>query len=259
MQLQYHNFLVKNFADTVDYTLEKKIEYKIAVGSIACSLLLHLLCVVIAIIIFKLTDKDLVQSGYVVVNTLKGTYLKQQNNKEVVRVDHATDDNLKSGEKTESQENNSPTSYFSNIESAGLDSTNLEQVYKEHTLNVRLKYPVGWIYIDQQRKSKLDGITFWSTDNSFDPPPYIHIEVVDKYMFNPTRYKFTHKFKTFEGFYNEPEEMETQITQQIYIKTNDEKDFIIKLIMNGRENFKKFQPIFFAMVDSFQFGNSFLF
>jgi hypothetical protein len=150
-------------------------------------------------------------------------------------------------------------SYFSKIEQVGFDSTNLEHIYKEPTLNVRIKYPAGWTYVDQQVSNKLDGITFWSINNSFNPPPYVNIEVVDKYLFNPAKYKYKYKFKNFEGYYNEPEEMEGQVSQLIYVRTNDDEDFIIKLIVNGKENFNRFQPVFFGMINSFRFGSSLFF
>ncbi len=42
------------------------------------------------------------------------------------------------------------------------DTTSLQQIYSESTLNVTIKYPVGWTFIDQNLDKKLDGVTFWS-------------------------------------------------------------------------------------------------
>jgi hypothetical protein len=149
-----------------------------------------------------------------------------------------------------------PAGGYYNMNSGGFDSTGLGQVYQEPTLKVRLNYPSGWIYLDQQRKRKLDGITFWASLGDYYPPPYIHVEVVEKYVFNPDQYKYKYDFDLFTGYYNDPEEMENQVSQTIYIRTSDDEDYSIKLIMQGREAFKEFQPVFFAMVKSFRFGNS---
>ena len=58
-----------------------------------------------------------------------------------------------------------------------VDTTLLEQLYSEQTLNVRVKYPAGWKFIDQNNNGKLDGVTFWAAAVNYNPPPYIHLEV----------------------------------------------------------------------------------
>ncbi|MGE5352984.1 MAG: hypothetical protein ACM3P0_12945 [Acidobacteriota bacterium] len=145
---------------------------------------------------------------------------------------------------------------YYNMNSGGFDSTGLSQMYQESTLKVRMKYPSGWIYMDQQRRKKLDGITFWASMGSYNPPPYIHVEVVEKYIFNPDQYRYKYDFGRFTGYYNDPKELEGQISQTIYIRTGDDEDYSIKLIMQGQEAFRQFQPVFFAMVRSFRFGDS---
>jgi len=70
------------------------------------------------------------------------------------------------------------------------DTTQLDQLYKESTLNVSVKYPKGWTFIDQRKRKKLDGVTFWAADGVNDPPPYIHLEVVEKYLFNEKKFRF---------------------------------------------------------------------
>ncbi|MCU7490648.1 MAG: hypothetical protein ACM3UR_06815 [Bacteroidota bacterium] len=145
---------------------------------------------------------------------------------------------------------------YYNMNSGGFDSTGLSQMYQEPTLKVSMKYPSGWVYMDQQRRRKLDGITFWASIGSYNPPPYIHVEVVEKYIFNPDQYRYKYDFGRFSGYYNDPEELEGQVSQTIYIRTGDDEDYSIKLIMQGHEAFRQFQPVFFAMVRSFRFGNS---
>lgn len=137
------------------------------------------------------------------------------------------------------------------------DTTDLEQIYSENTLNVSIKYPKGWTYIDQTNKNKLDGVTFWSIEGIYNPPPYIHLEVVEKYLFSSNRYKYKVKQQNCEWYFNEPEKLENYISQEIYIRTEDDEDFLIKLIMVGEEQFYQFQPKFFAIVKSFDFGKNF--
>lgn len=147
-------------------------------------------------------------------------------------------------------------SVYYDISKTDADTSGLEQVYSESTLNVRLKYPRGWTFIDQNVKKKLDGITFWMTDGVYSPPPYVHLEVKEKYLFNESRFKFSFEMDGSTAYYNDPEELEKQVSQIIYIRTESDEDFSLKLIMTGRDDFKKFQPVFFGMIKSFKFGKS---
>jgi hypothetical protein len=229
---------------------------------------LHLLIFVAVALLFTLFESGTSSPGYYVEYTgIKGNFNNipggQPQVKENPAVPNPTDPKGETGKKAERTERNIHTKNenitsngYANVTTTGFDSTNLSQIYKESTLNVTLKYPTGWVYMDQQKKNKLDGITFWSAAGDYNPPPYIHVEVVDKYMFIPDQYKYKYNFKDFEGYYNDPVELENQVTQVIYLKTNDDEDFIIKLIMNGRDQFNKFQPVFFSMVNSFKFGSS---
>lgn len=140
---------------------------------------------------------------------------------------------------------------------ANADTTFLTQYYSETSLNVKLKFPVGWTYIDQNVKKKLDGVTFYGDPQIFSPPPYVHLEVVEKYLFNPSRYTEKAKNFNYEYYYNVPEELEGTFSQIIYIKTEIKEDFIIKLIVKGKEPFYRFLPSFWGIVQSFDFGSSF--
>jgi hypothetical protein len=146
---------------------------------------------------------------------------------------------------------------LSGLEGASEDTTLLSQVYSEPTLNVRLRYPSGWVFLDQNKKDKLDGITFWASMSNFNPPPYIHLEVRDKYLFNPRRFTDSLLINDNMAYFNEPEEIEGQVSQIIYIRTESQEDFSIKLMVEGMENFKSFQPVFFSLIKSFRFGDSF--
>lgn len=137
------------------------------------------------------------------------------------------------------------------------DTTNLDQIYAEETLNLSIKYPRGWTYIDQNRKNKLDGVTFWSLEGIYNPPPYIHLEVVEKYLFNPNRYKYKARQFNCEWYFNDPVNIEGQISQEIYVRTDSKEDFVVKLIMKGEEQFKSFQSKFFAIVKSLSWSSRF--
>jgi len=138
------------------------------------------------------------------------------------------------------------------------DTTNLDQVYSESTLNLSIKYPRGWTYIDQNNKNKLDGVSFWSVEGIYNPPPYVHLEVVEKYLFNPNKFKYKVKQSNCEWYFNEPINLGDHISQEIYVRTEIDEDFIVKLIIIGEEQFRSFQPKFFAMLKSLRFGNRYL-
>ena len=136
------------------------------------------------------------------------------------------------------------------------DTTNLDQIYSESSLNVKIKYPKGWTFLDQSKNKKLEGVTFWVNDGSINPPPYLYLEVVDKDMFIEQRFKYKTEFKKYLAYYNDPEEMQGYITRVIYIRTEDDEDFKLKLMMKGKNEFESFEPKFWAILKSFDFGTS---
>lgn len=147
-------------------------------------------------------------------------------------------------------------SKFINFSELSADTTELDQLYKESTLNVSIKYPKGWTFVDQSKSKKLDGVTFWAVDGINNPPPYIHLEVVEKYLFNEKKFRYKMELKNCVAYYNDPNELSGQISQTVYLRTDSDEDFSIKLIMKGSEAFKSFQPKFFAVLKSFKFGAS---
>lgn len=138
------------------------------------------------------------------------------------------------------------------------DTTNLDQLYKENTLNVSIKYPKGWTFVDQNVKNKLDGVTFWASDGPYNPPPYIHLEVREKYYFNEQKYLYQIEFDDYIAYYNDPEIIENYYIQNVYLRTETSQDFNIKLMIVGKEAFDSFQSKFFGMIKTFNFGSSFL-
>jgi len=219
----------------------------------AASLGIHLLLFFLISLILDISvSDDTLRSPYVQVST--GRFIKEAKTEEEV----TSDEEIKEPEKIEEKETVEPAeknvSYFFSPDDKNIDTTGLRNIYSEKTLNVRIKYPAGWTFIDQNVKKKLDGVTFWGLADIYDPPPYIHLEVKEKYLFNPSRYKYSEEMDDYTIFYNDPEETADQYTQIIYIRTNDDEDYSLKLIMKGKDAFKTFQPVFFGMLKTFKFG-----
>ena len=165
--------------------------------------------------------------------------------------------NAKKDQKKIKNISSSDNSIFTNFSKMTLDTTSLDQIYHEPSFNVTIKYPNGWTYIDQDVKNKLDGVTFWFANSNLLPPPYVHLEVEDKDLFDSQKYKYCTEVNGYKIFYNKPDILEDQISQTLYIRTNYEVDYSLKLIIIGQKAFESFQPIFFGMVNSFKFGKSF--
>jgi hypothetical protein len=199
--------------------------------------------------LFSLTfEKPIINSVYLTLPKNESTAQKELI-KELLKEDATNPEQIATDE---------TTGAFLNFNKADYDTSKIKQVYKESTLNVSVRYPNDWTYLDQNVKNKLDGVTFWSAKGNYDIPPYIHLEVQDKYIFNPARWenKLEHKGNIY--YYNEPEEIEGYFTQIIYIRTDSEEDYSLKLMTKGKEVFQSFQPVFFSMAKSFRFGRSFL-
>jgi hypothetical protein len=228
-------------------------EKKIWIRNISLSLLIHCFFIIILILIFSINqNRAKINPVFFYIETKD--YEKPSN----VIKDETTNEKMErniqglSNLKTEDKSIN-----FVSLSNLKADTTNLDQLYKESSLNLSIKYPNGWTFLDQNRNRKLDGVTFWAANVSYSPPPYIHLEVVDRYLFNEKRYKHQIKLNDCTAFYNDPEELAGQVNQSFYLHTDSDEDYIIKLIINGRQNFDSFQPEFLAILKSFRIGESF--
>ena len=132
------------------------------------------------------------------------------------------------------------------------DTTNLDQVYSESSLDLSIKYPKGWTFIDQNKKNKLDGVTFWDSDGDIYPPPYIHLEVLEKDLFIEKRYKYKLETDDFIAFYNDAEEMQGYFSQIFYLRTDKDVDFRLKLMIKGKSGFDRFLPKFWGILKTFR-------
>lgn len=224
------------------------------IRNFSLSVLLHLAIIIALIYFFKLqSETSKVNSNFFTIDIKE--YVKQKS--EEVKSENEKNVNEQkeiNEEKKDDVIEEIKSLSFSDIVA---DTTNLDQVYSESTLNVSIKYPKGWTFIDQNKKKKLDGVTFWASDGRYNPPPYIHLEVLDKDMFIEKRYSYKMDLENYKAYYNDPEEMQGYITQIFYIRTEDDEDFRLKLMMKGEKEFKAFQPRFWAILKSFNFGNSF--
>lgn len=144
--------------------------------------------------------------------------------------------------------------FFAGIE---IDTTDIVNRYEENTLNVSILFPIGWMYLDNKVKDIIDGVIFIPGENSnYDKRLSVLIQVnTQKNLFNPRLYDSSFTFNRVEYYISKPQITFEQITQVIYIRTGSFKaDFIIKLTAPNEVEFRKFQPVFFAMVRSFSAG-----
>jgi hypothetical protein len=64
-------------------------------------------------------------------------------------------------------------------------------------------------------------------------------------------------WKNKKTFYNDPEEMQGYFSQIIYIRTGNDEDFKLKLMMRGKTEFYSFYPKFWAILKSLNFRSNF--
>lgn len=138
-----------------------------------------------------------------------------------------------------------------------IDTSAIIQKYEENSLNVSILFPINWVFFDNKVKDFIDGIIFMPGENSdYNPQLSVLIQVVqDKSLFNKSYFDSSFKFNGMEFFIGVPQNTFGQITQTIYLRTKIYKaDFQIKCTSPNESEFKKFQPVFFAMVKSFSAG-----
>ena len=233
---------------------DKLVEQKVWLRNISISIILHTIVIILLFYAIILQpDKSKINPG-----SLFFEVDEYQSVKKTFEEITSEENKSKEIKQPETPPVETKTSNFVTFSEITADTTDLYQVYHESTLNLSINYPKGWVFIDQKKKNKLDGVTFWATDSNINPPPYIHLEVLDKYLFNEKRFKYKLELKDNIAYYNESEEIAGQVSQTFYIRTDDEEDYNIKLIINGMDSFKSFQPKFLAILKSFSLGNGFL-
>jgi hypothetical protein len=76
-------------------------------------------------------------------------------------------------------------------------------------------------------------------------------------MFIEKRFTYKMDLEKYKAYYNDPEEMQGFLSQIVYIRTGTDEDFKLKLMMKGKVEFYSFQPSFWAILKSFNFGRNF--
>lgn len=234
-----------------DYTLPKYL---------ALSALLHFgVLIVLTLIYTVLTSvRTPGSSGFVNINFNDLNQMTKEQS--VTKEEEKEEEKERKGERVSEDKNSQKetpkmSGFAGDLNSA--DTVGLNQIYSENTLNVRVRFPAGWSFIDQNKNNKLDGVTFISTNPNSKAKPYVHIEVKDPYYFNANRFIHHEKVNGLNYYYNDEEELENQISFTVYIKTGGSEDYSLKLIINGREYFAEHKNIFMGMLKTFKFGTLF--
>lgn len=228
--------------------IEQVNERKLWFRNYFLSVLFHLLLIAAFILLYSWNNnQSKINSIMFSVDTKE--YVVEKSSIEEEPADQPSDQNSQTPEVGEAIE----TVSFTNLLA---DTTNLDQLYTETSLNVKIKYPKGWAFIDQNKNKKLEGVTFWVNDGTIIPPPYLHLEVINKDMFIEKRYKYKTDFEKYIAYYNDPEELQDYLTRVIYIRTEDNQDFQLKLMIKGKKEYESFEPKFWAILKSFDFGKN---
>ncbi|HEX7358017.1 MAG TPA: hypothetical protein VF270_09940 [Ignavibacteriaceae bacterium] len=234
--------------------IEKINENKIWFRNFSISILLHLFLILLFFYLYDLKpEASKINSEFFTIDTKQFSNVTSGTNDESGKADEELIKEQKELENKSESGNEIKSVDFSDLQA---DTTNLDQIYSEKSLNVKIKYPKGWTFIDQHKKNKLDGVTFWSSDGIYNPPPFIHFEVVNKDLFLEKRYKYKSEFENYTAYYNDPEELEGYLTLIVYLRTDEEEDYRLKLMMKGETEFYSFKPRFWAILKSFSFGDS---
>lgn len=218
------------------------------------SLGIHLLVVVLAVVISRFASTPQFGSKMVLQMTFdRSDEVVEQVQQEKPLLPEQPKDDDPSAKKEPSQQppKPAPKGLIAGAFDA-VDSTLLDLEYKETTLNVRMRYSEGWAFLDDKGSSKLDAVTFWNPNvpNS----PWVQLKVTDKYLFRESRYKQKEEFDDYTVYYNVEEELEGEVKFEVYLRTETSEDYIITYRVKGMDTFKKYRPVFMAMLKSFRFG-----
>lgn len=238
--------------------LNKFKQKKNSILSLAASSLFHLMLFMIAYFFTDLNLKKInPNSGYVQVFTKKSD-VETVNFEKIFKHEDEKKSDIGNKEIIKETEPapNSQTIEVVNFLDQNADTSSLEQVYNETTLNVSIKYPIGWTFIDQNVDKKLDGVTFWASASKLNPPPYVHLEVRDRSLFNQSRYKYNLQLRDAVVYFNDPENLANYFSQTFYFRTEGNEDFSLKLTIKGEQAFETYAPTFYGMLKSFRFGTS---
>lgn len=224
--------------------------------SLAFSTLFHLVLFFIAYYFANLSIKKISpNAGYVQVFTRK-------NDLDAINFENKFKSTAEQKSKPSSQNVknkpavDSPASALLNFIDEKADTTMLLQTYTESTFDITINYPLGWTFLDQNVNKKLEGVTFWASSSNINPPPYVHLEVCDRDLFNENKFKHKLSLRNAVVYFNDPEKLANYVSQVFYFRTEEESDFSLKLTVKGEDAFNSFAPTFYGMLKSFKFKDS---
>ena len=137
--------------------IENTLANKNWIRNYSISIILHLLFIIVFMFFYGLQDeRSKINSLFFTIDTKE--FVNQQDDLVEEQEDNLTNQNqpLPNEQISEAPQELKTLSFTDII----ADTTNLDQIYNEPTLNVSIKYPRGWTFIDQNKNKKLDGITF---------------------------------------------------------------------------------------------------
>jgi len=234
----------------------KLFKEKNSILSFTASSLFHLLLFIVAYFIADINiNKINPNSGYVQVFT-KNDDLESVNYEKIFKPKNGKKLDTRKNEIVKETEPILTTTHTTTVNflDQNADTTSLQQIYSETSLNVSIKYPNGWTFIDQNVDKKLEGVTFWASTSTFNPPPYVHLEVCDRSLFNESRYKHSIPLRDAVMYFNDPENLADNFSQTFYFRTESNDDFRLKLTIKGEQAFNSYSPSFYGMLKSFRFG-----
>ncbi|HMN25451.1 MAG TPA: hypothetical protein PKE38_13175 [Ignavibacteriaceae bacterium] len=119
------------------------------IRNFSLSILLHLVVISTVIYFFNLqSERSKVNSSFFTIDTKE--YVQQKSEE----VKSEIEKNVDEPKEINAEKKNDVIEEIQSLSISDIiaDTTNLDQVYSEPTLNVSIKYPKGWTFIDQNRK-----------------------------------------------------------------------------------------------------------
>ncbi len=137
----------------------------------------------------------------------------------------------------------------------GVDTSLFSNEYREKSLNISIKYPNEWYFIDQHKDEKFEGVVFiyGGANIDFGNTPFISLYLKDKNYFLSSNYKYSVLTDFYTAYYNDEIVIGSQKIFEIYLRTNDEFDFLFKLQAPNNAEFEEYKHKFFFMLKSFKY------
>lgn len=138
----------------------------------------------------------------------------------------------------------------------GEDTTNITNEYVENSFNIRIKYPNDWVFVDQHKDNKFEGVVFFfnSFVDDFGNTPFISLYLKDKNYFSSESYSYKSSTDYYTIYFNDPYVMGNKKIFELYLRTNEDFDFLFKLQANDDNEFDFYKMKFLYMLKTFKFS-----